>query len=350
MQEEHRRIDRIILEKMIYAFHLLEQLKINGLDFVFKGGTSLVLLLEEESRFSIDIDIVCSTPRADLEVILNKVIESSRFTRWKLDEHRSYKPGIPKAHYRFSFDSSRHGSGAILLDILREDTYYPELCEIPIATKWIETEGNIKVTVPTIDSITGDKLTAFAPATIGIPFFKGSVRKSFTMDICKQIFDLGRLFERIGNVEKVAISFKKIAEREIEYRQGEERFRDLTPEMVLNDTIRICTVLAKRGRGTNDDKIYFRELQKGIVAFGSSYLMSGTFRIDDAIQAAARIAYLSARIFSGDHSPIEGYGNRDLSDWKIEHPEWNFLNPLKRQPDRSAYYYWYRTVELISDI
>jgi hypothetical protein len=33
---------------MIYALHLLERLKSNGLDFVFKGGTSLVLLLKKE--------------------------------------------------------------------------------------------------------------------------------------------------------------------------------------------------------------------------------------------------------------------------------------------------------------
>jgi predicted nucleotidyltransferase component of viral defense system len=76
-QSAHRRIDKAILEKMIYAIHLLERLKANGLDFVFKGGTSLVLLLEEGNRFSIDIDIICSTDRTTLEKTLNKVIDSS---------------------------------------------------------------------------------------------------------------------------------------------------------------------------------------------------------------------------------------------------------------------------------
>lgn len=73
-QKDHRRIDKIILEKMIYALHLLEQLKSNGLDFVFKGGTSLVLLIEEGNRFSIDIDIISKTKRKELESILLKVI------------------------------------------------------------------------------------------------------------------------------------------------------------------------------------------------------------------------------------------------------------------------------------
>lgn len=52
-QKDHKRIDKIILEKMIYALHLLEQLKANGLDFIFKGGTSLVLLLEGFNPYGI---------------------------------------------------------------------------------------------------------------------------------------------------------------------------------------------------------------------------------------------------------------------------------------------------------
>lgn len=65
-QKVHRRIDKIILEKMIYALHLLERLKSNGLDFVFKGGTSMLLLLDEGNRFSIDLDIICKTDRIRL--------------------------------------------------------------------------------------------------------------------------------------------------------------------------------------------------------------------------------------------------------------------------------------------
>lgn len=79
-QKGHKRIDKIILGKMIHALHLLERLKANGLEFVFKGGTSLLLLLNEGNRFSIDIDIVCKAAKKDLEQVLNKVIETSHFT------------------------------------------------------------------------------------------------------------------------------------------------------------------------------------------------------------------------------------------------------------------------------
>ena len=347
-QKDHKRIDKIILEKMIYAFHLTERLKTTGLDFVFKGGTSLVLLLEEANRFSIDIDIICKAGRENMESILNKVIESSHFTEWKFDEHRSYQPGVPKAHYKFSFDTKMQGSGTILLDVLIEDSIYPEIIKRPIATKWIESDGETLVNMPSIDSITGEKLTAFAPNTIGIPYFKGKDQQPFSMEICKQLFDLSMLFEQIQDMETVASSFKVFAEQEIKYRQNVNPDLGLTHEMVLQDTIETCVILAKRERGNDDEKAKFKELQKGIFAFGTGFLMSGNFRIDDAVSAAARIANLATKILMNDLSPIEYYTGQDIKELNIGDQDWNFLNRLKRQPDKSSFFHWYQTVQLLT--
>ncbi len=346
--KDHKRIDKIILEKMIHALHLLERLKANGLDFVFKGGTSLVLLLREGTRFSMDLDICCKAERKDLEEILNKVIDTSHFTEWKLDEHRSYQPGIPKAHYKFSFDTKQHGSGTILLDVLIKDSIYPALTELPVNTKWIETDSDTIVTVPTIDAITGDKLTAFAPNTIGIPYFKGKDKQPFSMEICKQLFDLSKLFEHIADVEMVAKSFMAFAEQEINYRKKENPESDLTHEKVLQDTIDTCMIIAKRGGGTDDEKQKFAELQKGIKAFDFGFLITGNFRIDDAVAASARIAYLATKILVNDMSPIAFYEGQDIKKLNIEDPSWNILNKLKKQPDKSSFYYWYQTVQLLT--
>jgi len=346
--KDHKRIDKIILEKMIYALHLLERLKSNGLDFVFKGGTSLVLLLETGNRFSIDIDIICKIDRKALEDILKMVVDSSNFTAVDLDEHRSYKPGVPKAHYKFKFDSVRRGSGIIFLDVLIEDSIYPEVIEKPVITKWIETENETRVSMPNIDSITGDKLTAFAPNTIGIPYFKGEDQQPFSMEICKQLFDLSKLFENIQNMEVVAASFRAFAEREIDYLNNGSPKGALTPENVFQDTIDTCIIIAKRDRGGDDEKTKFRELQKGIIAFGTGFLMAGNFRIDDAVAASARIAYLAAKIMVNDLSPIIYYEGQDIKDLIIEGQDWNFLMRLKRQPDKSAFYYWYQTVQLLT--
>ncbi len=334
---------------MIHALHLLERLKANGLDFVFKGGTSLMLLLEEDNRFSTDIDIVCRAERAVLEATLKKVMETSRFKEFELDEQRSYQPGVPKAHYSFYFDPAAKGkySGTVLLDVLIEDPIYPELTEKVIKTKWIETEVDTKVKLPSVDSIIGDKLTAFAPNTIGIPYFKGEPKQPFSMEICKQLFDLGRLFEHIDNMETVAASFQAFAEQEIVYRKNGDGSSDLTPGKVLEDTIETCLILAKRGSGTADEKAQFTELQKGIKAFGTGFLMTGNFRIDDAIPASARVAYLTAKILTSDLSPIEYYDGQEIKPLTIEEKKWNFLNRLKKQPDKSGFYYWSKTVQLL---
>jgi len=347
-QKDHKRIDKIILEKMIYALHLLEQLKANGLDFIFKGGTSLVLLLEEDNRFSIDIDIICKTGREELETILQRVVDASNFKGYDLDEHRSYQPGVPKAHYKFSFDTKIQGSGTILLDVLIEDSIYPELIEKPITTKWIETEEQLTLSLPSIDSITGDKLTAFAPNTIGIPYFKGKDNQPFSMEICKQLFDLSKLFEQIQDMETVAASFNAFAEKEITYRKNGNTKSKLSPQDVLLDTIDTCLILAKRGGGSDDEKSKFTELQNGIRAFGTGFLMRGNFRIDDAIPASARIAYVAAKLLKNDLTSIEYYRGQDIKALNIENPDWNLLNKLKRQPDKSSFYYWYRTVQLLT--
>ncbi len=349
-QKDHKRIDKIILEKMIYALHLLERLKSNGLEFVFKGGTSLVLLLEEGNRFSIDIDIISKTERNELELILQKVVDSSNFTGFELDEHRSYKPGVPKAHYKFSYDSTTKGKypGSILLDVLIEDSIYPELIEKPVSTKWIETEKETMVSLPTIDSITGDKLTAYAPNTIGIPYFKGKDKQPFSMEICKQLFDLSKLFEHIQNMEVVAASFQVFAEHEIAYRRNGNPEVEITPEIVLQDTIDTCIILVKRDRGTDDEKAKFKELQKGILAFGTGFLMAGNFRIDDAVPASAKIAYLAAKIKVNDLTPIVYYEGQDIKNMTIEDEDWNFLNRLKKQPDKSSFFYWFKTVEILT--
>ena len=50
--------DPILIEKMILALTLLENMSTSGLEFIFKGGTSMLLVLGAPMRFSIDLDIV----------------------------------------------------------------------------------------------------------------------------------------------------------------------------------------------------------------------------------------------------------------------------------------------------
>jgi len=51
-----------IFERCVHALELVERLSQAGLDFIFKGGTSLILHLEPVRRLSVDVDIACLEP------------------------------------------------------------------------------------------------------------------------------------------------------------------------------------------------------------------------------------------------------------------------------------------------
>jgi len=99
-----------------------------------------------------------------------------------------------------------------------------------------EVEKEVKVVIPTVNSFTGDKLSAFAPTTIGIPYSKGK-----SMEIIKQLFDLGILFEYITDLREISQSYKKIAEIEASYRN-----LSLSIDKFLSDSIKGFSHLSVR--------------------------------------------------------------------------------------------------------
>jgi hypothetical protein len=337
-KSKYKRINPPLLEKMIQAFSLLQHLKTQGLGFIFKGGTSLMLLLEQSNRFSVDIDIITEETRETIEKVLDEVVIASHFIKWELDEKRSYKAGVPKAHYQIEYNSAlNRNSNYILLDILFEKSCYPQIQPRAIQTHWIDTEMLIEVNMPTIESITGDKLTAFAPTTTGILYGKGK-----GLEIVKQLFDLGTLFDEIQSIAITDSSFRAFAAQEIAYRE-----LGLTPEVILQDIIDTCRVISQRERNRIEpEKTYFKELQDGIRAF-DNYLIAGHFRIEEAIIASAKVAYLAAKLLKGDFRPIEKYDEQATDKSDIENSNWNYLNRIKRFPDKSAFFYWYKCLETL---
>ena len=93
--------DPILIEKMIMALALVEQLKLAGLDFVFKGGTSILLMLDKPERFSIDVDIILPE-RGNIDRIFQTILELGVFRRV---EENIRKGNLPKEHYKFYFQS-----------------------------------------------------------------------------------------------------------------------------------------------------------------------------------------------------------------------------------------------------
>ena len=78
-----------------------------------------------------------------------------------------------------------------------------------------------------------------------------------------------------------------------------------------------------------------------------SFVISGIFRPDDAVTAGAKAAYLAAKILAEGYAALERYNGEDVSGLNVENTEWNFLNRLKRLPDKAAFFYWYKTLEIL---
>jgi len=99
----YRRSDPGIIEKTIMALTLLEQLAIENLQFVFKGGTSLILLLQRFNRFSLDIDILLRQRPTDLETSFDRICERGVFKHCQARQTRSRSDCFP-GHLRYSTD------------------------------------------------------------------------------------------------------------------------------------------------------------------------------------------------------------------------------------------------------
>ena len=348
--------DPTLMESMIYALYLLEQLQLSGLDFIFKGGTSLILLMKEPKRFSVDIDIIVSPKisKEELEKHLSKIEETSAFTRMELDEKRSYQGDIPKAHYKFLYNSNftnKNQSGQvvsnpereILLDILFAENHYPKLVETSLATEWIlQTDKSVLVITPDINSILGDKLTAFAPNTTGIPYNAEKEK-----EILKQLFDIGNLFDLLTDINVFKKSFLETAKGEIEYRP-ERKIKSV--EQVLQDTIDTALLIAKKDiLKTEDEKAKFTEINIGINQF-RNFVFVGKFEILEAQVASAKAAYLASVILADKNELTKFSETIPLTDYLISNTNYNFLNKrLKFVAKGEALFYWFQTIKLLTN-
>ena len=333
LRSKKRKIDPILCEKMIRALGLLEQLVIYDLQFVFKGGTSLILLVEKPQRFSIDIDINTEESKEKLLNILKTICSNDLFKRF--EENKRMDRGIPKAHFKFYYDSVISGrENYILLDVLFDKHSYPEVIETPIKSFWIDTDDNItKVNTPSIASILGDKLTVFAPNTTGIKYKVGK-----SMEIMKQLFDIGRLFDHFEDMEVVATSFDNIAKNELEYRKSAN-----TTDDVLRDIIDTSLTVSRFPGGTKFDSPELLELINGLKRF-KAFPIDFAFRADDAILSAAKAAYLAEKILNKDFTKIENFSNNVKYNEPDFTDNYKHLKKLKKRKIE-AYYYWCKVFE-----
>lgn len=339
VSKQNRKADKILVEKLIRALQLLEGLVPHEIPFVFKGGTALMLHLNSTKRLSIDIDIIMPEEVEGFEDILEKIVVDQGFLRLELQQ-RSTHTKIKKEHYKFFYTpihKSNKEEEYVLLDILFEKVGYEKVIEIPIKSSFVPIEGApTKVKVPCLEDMLGDKLTAFAPNTTGIPYFKK--KDSMSMEIIKQLYDIGNLFDVANDLEIIKASFFTFAETELTYRAID----GLTANDVLEDIYQTSLNIVTRG---TDGKGNFEQLQLGISRI-RGFIFSESFHLEKAIILASKAAYISILIRE-DASVIEKFDHpKLLRDWQIGEPLNNKLNKLKKS-NPEAFFYWFKIYDLI---
>ncbi len=224
----------------------------------------------------------------------------------------------------------------VLLDILFEEVGYANVIEIPIQSSFVPDDGKpLPVKVPCLEDMLGDKLTAFAPNTTGIPCFKK--KDSMSMEIIKQLYDIGNLFDASNELDVVKTTFKKFAATELTYREIEVQTEDHVLEDIYQTTLCIVT------RGA-DGKGDFEHLQQGIKRI-TSFIFSESFHLEKAITLASKAAYI-ATLIKYDAKEIEKFENpMQLKEWQISKPMNNKLNKLKKS-NPEAFFYWFKIYEL----
>ena len=224
VSRKNRNVDKILIEKVIRALLLLEGLAESRLDFIFKGGTVLMLLQGSTKRLSIDIDIV-----------------------------------VP--------EKNKH---------------------------------------------------------------------SKSMEIIKQLFDIGNLFDDSKNLKIIRNTFKRFALLELSYRNLKQNH-----SIVLEDIFETALCISTRGLEGKGD---FTALQKGISQI-RAFIFSETYQIEKAIAHASKSAYLS-KLIELKENKLERFENAlQVKDWTIEQPFCTRLNKLKKS-NPQAFFYWYKTYQL----
>ncbi len=281
----------VLSEQAFLSLELVRQLSLSGLEFMFKGGNSLLVLLANPRRFSIDVDI--STPESKeriTECVALIVKDHPVFSHYEYRPHKT-KPWIPLVSYNLYFESVIDGQERlIMLDCQLKASAY-ETTRKPVACDPLYHSGT-EVTVPSVSSILGDKLLVLGPKTLGIPLGKGKAAQRL-----KHVFDvdlLSRNAPRLGNIRQ---SFTSCLEAENELQRTSHDIKT-----VIWDTLRFCACVVPHPEPPADtDNDVLREVVEGFDEF-REHLFRQDFSWTDLRRALSRVAVCAAALLAPELS------------------------------------------------
>jgi predicted nucleotidyltransferase component of viral defense system len=275
----NERSDQGVIEKQIFALHLLEELNNVFPSFVFKGGTALSLISDTFPRFSVDIDILVD-PRDQgffTTENLGKRVTQSQLKGFG-ENIRQPKRHIDKQHFEFYFESLFSKDALIMLDIVYAPSHYRDVVQKEIDNHLIDIAPPKQyVNVPSVHDLLSDKLCAFAPKTIGKKLNQGR-----DVEVIKQMYDVAFLFRHYPMNPTFCSIYEAIATHEIK-----NRVLDLTYQETILDTVLTSLNILTEGKIDNEQ---YPILKDAIRRF-KSYVRNHSFTMDDAKMCAIDTVY-----------------------------------------------------------
>jgi hypothetical protein len=254
-----------------------------------------------------------------------------------------------RRHFKFYYRSAigKRPEVPILLDVVEEARIHHQIIERPIQTSFLKPEREIMVKLPTLESLLGDKLTAFAPHTTGVPFYKRSGEEQL-QQVAKQLFDVGVLFEAATDFDSVAKSYTAISAQESEYRGSQ-----FSREAALNDTWQAC--LATTASRQRDIAAYAdaKLLQSGFQSLRGHLTWPGFAATQEpkrtiAARAAVLVAHLRVGVpfdFAAHRYSGSAEQNAALMATTLNGTPLAWIEGV-RAVNPEAYYYWYHAIQL----
>jgi hypothetical protein len=223
----------------------------------------------------------------------------------------------------------------VILDVYRATNPYAKIVERELVSDILCPDGeNVIVRLPDIDSIMGDKLTAFAPETIGIALTAETNHRPKRVEAIKQLYDIGNLFDSGENFDNLRSTYFEVAGREIDMRG-----LSIEPIDVLKDTMRYATIIGHMGAA---DKEKYDLIAKGFKDF-RKFVADLRYDENDAVLAASKVAYLASSLMRMAGSTEKYDDNVDMRLWEIKTDGFAAFNELKYS-NPEAFFYWFKTL------
>ncbi len=296
-----------LAEQAIHSLELVSQLTNAGLNFRFKGGNSLLLILDGIQRFSIDADIATGETRERIDECLNKIIaESGVFTRFIKRQHLT-KPWLPMVSYEVYYNSViLEDETFIFLDAMLHASTYASMKKKAICGTLYSSD--IEIELPTPASILGDKLLTLGPATLGIPIGKNKEAQRL-----KHVHDVALLSSLSPSLNDMRTALDLCMEQENQLQKTASSFKE-----VYQDTLNFCLKTAvnpEEPKEDENDKV-LSEIVVGRIPF-RDHLISRNYNWDrlqiDMAKVAVSLsaAYITEVTEEEYHSVLNG---KDLGE------------------------------------